>query len=98
MAKKARKTKAKGRTKAKTRSKRKSPARKASGRKTARKSKARKSKARKAPARKSATRRRRKQEGVVDTLVDGVESVQKGFEDSAKMQERVGTRWGTGEG
>jgi hypothetical protein len=93
MAKKARKTTAKRRTKAKTRSKRKSPARKASGRKIARKSKARK-----APARKSATRRRRKQEGVVDTLVDGVESVQKGFEDSAKLQERVGTRWGTGEG
>jgi hypothetical protein len=95
---KARKTKARSRTKAKTRSKRKSPARKASGRKTARKSKARKSKARKAPARKSATRRRRKQAGVVDSLVDGAETVQKGFEDSAKMQERAGTRWGTGEG
>ena len=86
---KARKTRARSRTKAKTRSKRKSSARKASGRKTARKSKARK-----APARKSATRRRRKPEGVVDTLVD----VQKGFEDSAKMQQRVGTRWGSGEG
>ena len=83
---KARKTRAKSRTKAKTRSIRKSPARKASGRQTARKSKARK-----APTRKSATRRRRKQEGVVET-------VQKGFEESAKMQGRVGTRWGTGEG
>jgi hypothetical protein len=90
---KARKTKAKSRTKAKTRSTPKSPARKASGRKAARKSKARK-----ASARKSATRRRRKQEGVVDTLADSVETVQKGFEDSAKMQGRVGTRWGTGEG
>ena len=83
---KARKTRGKSRTKAKTRSKRKSPARKASGRKTARKSKARK-----APARKSATRRRRKPEGLVET-------VQESFEDSAKMQERAGTRWGTGEG
>jgi hypothetical protein len=77
----------------KTRTKRKSLARKASGKKTARKSKARK-----APARKSATRRRRKQEGVVDTLADGAETVQKSFEDSAKMQERIGTRWGTGKG
>jgi hypothetical protein len=90
---KARKTSAKSRTKAKTRTKRKSLARKASGKKTARKSKARK-----APARKSATRRRRKQEGVVDTLADGAETVQKSFEDSAKMQERIGTRWGTGKG
>jgi hypothetical protein len=89
---KARKTAAKGKRKAT--SKKKSTARKAG----ARKAKTRKSKPRKAAAKKKPARRRRKQAGVVDTLVEGVEAVQKSFEDSAKMQERVGTRWGTGEG
>ena len=83
---KARKTRAKSRKKAKTTSRRKPLARKASAKKTARKSKARK-----APARKTARRRRRKPEGLVET-------VQKSLEDTAKMQERAGTRWGTGEG
>lgn len=92
---KARKLASKSRkTKRKTASKTKPAKRKAS----ARKAKAGKSKHRKAAAKKKPARKRRKQEGVVDTLVDGIEAVQKGFEDSAKMQERIGTRWGTGEG
>jgi hypothetical protein len=83
---------AKARKKVKTRKSVRKSRTKGSRRKAgARKASPRKSKARKAPARKSARRRRRKTQGLVET-------VQQSFEDSAKMQQRAGTRWGTGEG
>ena len=83
---------AKARKAAKSRkAKRKSPAKTKTRKAGARKAKTRKSKPRKAAAKRKPARKRRKPEGVV-------EAVQKSFEDSTKMQERVGTRWGIGEG
>jgi hypothetical protein len=35
---------------------------------------------------------------VAAKLAEGVEAIQESFEESAKMQERQGTRWGIGEG
>jgi hypothetical protein len=90
---------AKARKAAKSRkAKRKSTAKTKTRKASARKAKTRKSKPRKAAAKRKPARKRQKPEGVVDSLVDGVEAVQKSFEDSTKMREQVGTRWGIGEG
>jgi hypothetical protein len=78
--------------KAKSKSAAKPKRRKVTARKSKRKAKPRKAAKRKAP------RRRRKQEGVAAKLAEGVEAIQESFEESAKMQERQGTRWGIGEG
>jgi len=86
---KGRKAKRKSAAKAK---RRKVSARKAATRKSKTKAKPRKAAKRKAP------RKRRKEEGVTTKLAEGVEAIQESFEESAKMQERLGTRWGTGEG
>jgi len=71
-------------------------------RKTRRQSKRRKVRARKSRPRKAAKRqapqRRRKAKRAVTKLAEGLEAIQESFEESTKMQERQGTRWGIGEG